>query len=345
MESCGDEGWGLSSLVDVLAQGEHQLRQLDACLDEHSPVEQKKQLVRQAQAAFKQAISMAKAFECDRPRLAAAAADESPRSNSGGSFNSDRAFKEQERREMCKKRKTLPKWTSQVRVPLGAAGGADGLEDGYNWRKYGQKDILGAKHPRAYFRCTHRNTAGCVAMKQVQRSDDDPAVFVITYRGEHTCLQKPQKLSSSSPINQEAEQDQQLHLSFQTGLKVKTEGLSLEDGDRNSPFSFPSTPVSSFMSENNLLSSPPPRVIENSRFAGGFPPPFISPTTPESKYFSMSPWRVGSYGGEADLADVVSAVTSANNSSSAMDVAPFMLDSAGFDPALSFDESSFFHDL
>ena len=44
-------------------------------------------------------------------------------------------------------RKTLPKWSNQVRVNPG--GGIEApLDDGYSWRKYGQKDILGAKHPR-----------------------------------------------------------------------------------------------------------------------------------------------------------------------------------------------------
>ncbi|XP_040382880.1 transcription factor WRKY19-like [Oryza brachyantha] len=85
-----------------------------------------------------------------------------------------------------KKRKTTARWTSQVRVS--AAGGAEGpADDGHSWRKYGQKDILGAKHPRGYYRCTHRNTQGCTATKQVQRTDDDASLFDVVYHGEHTC--------------------------------------------------------------------------------------------------------------------------------------------------------------
>ncbi|RWW71892.1 hypothetical protein BHE74_00020340 [Ensete ventricosum] len=97
----------LSSLVEVLTHGEEQLRQLEACLDVHSPVEHKKQLVLQAQSYFKRAISMAKSIDPERFRQgpgASAAALYSPRSNSGGSDDSDKALKEQERREMCKKR-------------------------------------------------------------------------------------------------------------------------------------------------------------------------------------------------------------------------------------------------
>uniref|UniRef100_A0A7N0UFV8 WRKY domain-containing protein n=1 Tax=Kalanchoe fedtschenkoi TaxID=63787 RepID=A0A7N0UFV8_KALFE len=89
--------------------------------------------------------------------------------------------------QVSKKRKsTMMKFTKQVRVSLET--GFDGtVEDGFNWRKYGQKDIQGANHPRGYYRCTHRQQAGCLATKHVQRSDEDPLLFYVTYRGKHTC--------------------------------------------------------------------------------------------------------------------------------------------------------------
>ncbi|KNA24554.1 hypothetical protein SOVF_014630 [Spinacia oleracea] len=60
-------------------------------------------------------------------------------------------------------------------------------EDGFTWRKYGQKEILNAKYPRSYYRCTHQKLYKCKAKKQVQRLDDDPFTFDILYREEHTC--------------------------------------------------------------------------------------------------------------------------------------------------------------
>ncbi|KAE8716222.1 hypothetical protein F3Y22_tig00110156pilonHSYRG00598 [Hibiscus syriacus] len=36
-----------------------------------------------------------------------------------------------------------------------------------------------------YYRCAHRNSQGCLATKLVQRSNDDPITFHITYRGRH----------------------------------------------------------------------------------------------------------------------------------------------------------------
>lgn len=61
------------------------------------------------------------------------------------------------------------------------------IDDGQAWRKYGQKEILNSNNPRSYFRCTHKFDQGCKAQKQVQKSEDDPSIFIITYMGHHTC--------------------------------------------------------------------------------------------------------------------------------------------------------------
>ncbi|KAL8539419.1 hypothetical protein ACS0TY_001149 [Phlomoides rotata] len=82
-----------------------------------------------------------------------------------------------------------------TKVPAPQMGNLDiPPEDGYTWRKYGQKEILGSTYPRAYYRCTHQKFYNCPAKKQVQRLDDDPSTFEITYRGNHTC-----HMSSTAP--------------------------------------------------------------------------------------------------------------------------------------------------
>lgn len=61
-------------------------------------------------------------------------------------------------------------------------------EDGYQWRKYGEKKIQGTDFTRSYFRCTYRDDKGCHATKQIQQRDnDDPPMFQVTYINDHTC--------------------------------------------------------------------------------------------------------------------------------------------------------------
>lgn len=60
--------------------------------------------------------------------------------------------------------------------------------DGYKWRKYGQKRINGFKHPRSYFYCYHKDQ-GCRAGRQVQITNEDSTMFVITYINKHICKQ------------------------------------------------------------------------------------------------------------------------------------------------------------
>ncbi|KZV56028.1 putative WRKY transcription factor 71 [Dorcoceras hygrometricum] len=58
----------------------------------------------------------------------------------------------------------------------------DHLEDGYRWRKYGQKAVKSSPYPRSYYRCT---TQKCPVKKRVERSYQDPSVVITTYEGQH----------------------------------------------------------------------------------------------------------------------------------------------------------------
>ncbi|CAN7096531.1 unnamed protein product [Brassica rapa subsp. narinosa] len=58
----------------------------------------------------------------------------------------------------------------------------DLLDDGYRWRKYGQKVVKGNPYPRSYYKCT---TQGCGVRKHVERAAADPKAVVTTYEGKH----------------------------------------------------------------------------------------------------------------------------------------------------------------
>ncbi|XP_059668096.1 probable WRKY transcription factor 33 [Cornus florida] len=67
-------------------------------------------------------------------------------------------------------------------------------EDGYNWRKYGQKQVKGSENPRSYYKCTHPN---CPTKKKVERAISDGHITEIVYKGSHN-HPKPQSTRRSS---------------------------------------------------------------------------------------------------------------------------------------------------
>nr|XP_043638167.1 probable WRKY transcription factor 49 [Erigeron canadensis] len=74
-------------------------------------------------------------------------------------------------------------------------------DDGYKWRKYGQKAIKNSSNPRSYYKCTNPR---CGAKKQVERSNEDPDTLIITYEGLHLHYMYPFFVfgqSSDNPYN------------------------------------------------------------------------------------------------------------------------------------------------
>lgn len=204
---------------------------------------------------------------------------------------------------------------------------------------------------RSYYRCTYRLMQNCWATKQVQRSDDDPALFEITYKGTHTCNQtfncaatqpkSPEKhrfkKQANNPITPPSNQ---MLANLQANLRVNTNDLHQKEATCSFPFS---PTFSGFVDEN--LHFQISQVDDN--LVGGYSPSFVSPTTPESSYFSLPSYQMNdsqrihnAHHSESDQPDLFSANTS--STSSPIIGLEFPLEQVELDPNFPFDNSEFF---
>lgn len=189
---------------------------------------------------------------------------------------------------------------------------------------------------RGYYRCTHRNVQRCFATKQVQRSDQDPTIFEITYRGKHTCNQpsrivppptattETQNLSTDQPRDHQQQSQDVVLPNFRADLKVITEDLdninsTLQQSVSALHFPSSSSNLKVEMSDGFFMTS-----MMETNFVGSFSPSYISPATSGTSYFSlnshshspMSTEFVGNRDFQTDISENISVpTTSATNSS------------------------------
>ncbi|KAD6453976.1 hypothetical protein E3N88_08682 [Mikania micrantha] len=93
-------------------------------------------------------------------------------------------------------------------------------DDGYNWRKYGQKVVKGSEHPRSYYKCTHPN---CEVKKIFERSYTTGQITEIVYKGthDHPKPQPSRRLSAGALMSiQEENHDKLQYANFQAGLSA-----------------------------------------------------------------------------------------------------------------------------
>lgn len=72
--------------------------------------------------------------------------------------------------------------TCESRVVVQTSSEVDLVNDGYRWRKYGQKLVKGNTNPRSYYRCSN---PGCPVKKHVERASHDSKIVITTYEGQH----------------------------------------------------------------------------------------------------------------------------------------------------------------
>ncbi|XP_039116059.1 probable WRKY transcription factor 2 isoform X2 [Dioscorea cayenensis subsp. rotundata] len=70
----------------------------------------------------------------------------------------------------------------EPRVVVQTTSEIDVLDDGYRWRKYGQKVVKGNPNPRSYYKCTN---PGCSVRKHVERASNDLKSVITSYEGKH----------------------------------------------------------------------------------------------------------------------------------------------------------------
>ncbi|XP_010524442.1 PREDICTED: probable WRKY transcription factor 12 [Tarenaya hassleriana] len=91
-------------------------------------------------------------------------------------WRSSAAAAEKNKANKVRRKMREPRFCFQTRSEV------DVLDDGYKWRKYGQKIVKNSLHPRSYYRCTHSN---CRVKKRVERLSEDCRMVITTYEGRH----------------------------------------------------------------------------------------------------------------------------------------------------------------
>ncbi|KAE8712752.1 putative WRKY transcription factor 33 [Hibiscus syriacus] len=86
----------------------------------------------------------------------------------------------------------------EPRVVVQTTSDIDILDDGYRWRKYGQKVVKGNPNPRSYYKCTH---PGCPVRKHVERASHDLRAVITTYEGKHNHDVPPARGSGNHSVN------------------------------------------------------------------------------------------------------------------------------------------------
>ncbi|GFP82561.1 probable WRKY transcription factor 41 [Phtheirospermum japonicum] len=156
MESGLSSSWEYKTLISELTQGMEKAKQLHFHMCSTSPSEAQDLLLQRILSSYEKALLILKrkgssaVGQAQAQVVALTSGGPEPSISVDGSPGSEdlnkNLIRDHQECSPSKKRKLQPIWTEQVRV--NSENGLDGPSDGgYSWRKYGQKDILGAKYP------------------------------------------------------------------------------------------------------------------------------------------------------------------------------------------------------
>ncbi|PIN26330.1 hypothetical protein CDL12_00916 [Handroanthus impetiginosus] len=87
--------------------------------------------------------------------------------------------------------------TRKPRVVIQTTSDVAVLDDGYRWRKYGEKMVKKNPNPRSYYKCT---SYGCMVTKQIERAPDDLRLVLAKYEGRHNHAVPAQRIRVTYPL-------------------------------------------------------------------------------------------------------------------------------------------------
>lgn len=158
------------------------------------------------------------------------------------------------KKQQNRPRKKGQKRSREPRFAFMTKSDVDNLEDGYRWRKYGQKAVKNSPHPRSYYRCTNNK---CSVKKRVERSSEDPSIVITTYEGQHS-HHSPAMLRGASSSVESHHPHSHLHPYSHSQSQFLLDEQRLSCPFPQTPFRFP-TPI--MTPQQQVPAAPPTNFI------------------------------------------------------------------------------------